>query len=262
MRVRCQDVDLTYATRAGSTSALAGLSLELAADEFVCVVGPSGCGKSTLLKLLAGLVPPSRGRVDVELAADEARLPRAMVFQDHCVFPWMSVLDNVVFGLEFRRLPRPEKRRRALDLIRQMGLEAFAESFPHELSVGMRQRVALARAFVAEPQLLLLDEPLAALDALTKMVLQEELLRLWRQHRSQVVYVTHDLAEAVMMGDRVLVMSGRPGRILLDVPVPLGRPRDLRDRGRAEVVELEHRLWNAIEPEVRRGLAASPEARA
>jgi NitT/TauT family transport system ATP-binding protein len=262
MPVRCRDVDLAYATRAGETAALAGLSLDLATDEFVCLVGPSGCGKTTVLKLLAGLLAPTRGEVRVELAADEARLARALVFQDHCVFPWMSVVDNVVFGLEFRRLPRAEKRRRALEMIRQMGLEPFADGYPHELSVGMRQRVALARAFVAEPQLLLLDEPFAALDALTKVVLQEELLRLWRQHRSQVVYVTHDLAEAVMLGDRVLVMSGRPGRILLDVPVPLARPRDLQQRGHPEVVELERRLWNALEPEVRRGLAASPEARA
>jgi len=261
VRARCRDVSLVYPTRAGATEALAGVSLELVADEFVCLVGPSGCGKSTLLKLLAGLIEPTGGTVEVELLADEVRLPRAMVFQDHCVFPWMSVLDNVVFGLEHRRLPREEKRRRALEMLRQVGIESFAGGYPHELSVGMRQRVALARAFVAEPQILLLDEPLAALDALTKLVVQEELLRLWRRYRAQIVYVTHDLAEAVLLGDRVLVMSGRPGRILLDVPIPLARPRDLRDRSRSEIVEIERRLWAALEPEVRRGLAA-PEARA
>jgi NitT/TauT family transport system ATP-binding protein len=173
----------------------------------------------------------------------------------------MSVIDNVVFGLEFRALPRAEKRRRALEFIRQVGLEPFAAHFPHELSVGMRQRVALARAFIAEPQLLLMDEPLAALDALTKLVLQEELLKLWRQHRSLIVYVTHDLAEAVMLGDRVLVMSGRPGRILLDLPVPLARPRDLQGRSHREVVELESRIWSTLEPEVKRALAVAPEAR-
>jgi len=260
VRASCRGVSLTYPTRAGSTSALDGVSLELGSDEFVCLVGPSGCGKSTLLKLLAGLLEPTAGSVEIDLDPDEARLPRAMVFQDHCVFPWMSVLENVVFGLEHRRLPREDKRRRALDMLQQVGLESFAGGYPHELSVGMRQRVALARAFVAEPQILLLDEPLAALDALTKVVLQEELLRLWRQHRAQIVYVTHDLAEAVLLGDRVLVMSGRPGRILLDVPVPLARPRDLRDRSRSEIVEIERRLWAALEPEVRRGLAA-PERR-
>ncbi len=257
-RVRCRDVSFVYPTRAGSTAALEEVSLDLAADEFVCLVGPSGCGKTTLLKILAGLLRPTSGEVEVGLAADEQRLSRTLVFQDHCVFPWMSVLDNVVFGLEFRSLPRAEKRRRALDLLRQVGLEPFAGSFPHELSVGMRQRVALARAFVAEPQLLLMDEPLAALDALTKLVLQKELLRLWQEHRSRILYVTHDLAEAVMLGDRVLVMSARPGRILLDVPVQLPRPRDLEDRRHAQVVEIERRLWSAIEPEVRRGLAASP----
>jgi NitT/TauT family transport system ATP-binding protein len=261
MRVRCRGLGFTFASRSRSTEALADVSLELAGDELVCLVGPSGCGKSTLLKLLAGLLVPTRGELEVELAAGGERLPRTLVFQDHCVFPWMSVVDNIVFGLEFRRLPRAEKRRRALDMLRQVGLEPFAAHYPHELSVGMRQRVALARAFVAEPQLLLMDEPLAALDALTKVVLREELIRLWREHRSQIVYVTHDLAEAVMLGDRVLVMSGRPGRVLLDLPVPLERPRDLQDRGDPRVVELVGRIWRSLEPEVRRGLTASPEAR-
>jgi len=262
MLLRCKEVSLTYPTRAGSTEALAGVSLDLGADELVCLVGPSGCGKTTLLKVLAGLVEPTGGEVEVELVADAERLPRTLVFQDHCVFPWMSVLDNVVFGLEYRRLPRAEKRGLALELIRQVGLETFADSFPHELSVGMRQRVALARGFVARPQVLLMDEPLAALDALTKLVLQEELLRLWERHRSLIVYVTHDLAEAVMLGDRVIVMSDRPGRILLDMPVPLARPRDLKDRSHRQVVELEQLLWSALEPEVRRGLAASRGRRA
>jgi NitT/TauT family transport system ATP-binding protein len=139
-----------------------------------------------------------------------------------------------------------------------MGLGAFATSYPHELSVGMRQRVALARAFVADPQLLLMDEPLAALDALTRLVLQEELLRMWSSQRSLIVYVTHDLTEAAMLGDRVLVMSGRPGRILRDIPVRLARPRDLQDRGNVEVAAVTRELWAALEKDVRRGLAAAP----
>lgn len=261
MRVRCRALGFTYPTRSGSTDALADVSLELAGDELVCLVGPSGCGKSTLLKLLAGLLAPTRGELDVELVDEADRLPCTLVFQDHCVFPWMSVVDNVIFGLEFRRLSRAEKRRRALEMLRQVGLEPFTGHYPGELSVGMRQRVALARAFVAEPQLLLMDEPLAALDALTKMVLREELIRLWREHRSQIVYVTHDLEEAVLLGDRVLVMSGRPGRILLDLEVPLERPRDLYDRGDPRVVDLVGRIWRSLEPEVRRSLSARPEAR-
>ena len=254
-RLRCVDVSYVYPTRSGSTTALADVSIELRPDELTCLVGPSGCGKSTLLKLFAGLLRPTSGRIEVDVTSDVERLDRALVFQDHGVFPWMTVVDNVGFGLEFRRLPRAETRRRALELLRQVGLEAFARSYPHELSVGMRQRVALARAFVAHPQILLMDEPLAALDALTKLVLQQELLRLWELHRPQILYVTHDLAEAAMLADRVLAMSARPGRILLDLEVALPRPRDLENRNHAQVVEIERRLWGALEPEVRRGLS-------
>ncbi|HLF55657.1 MAG TPA: ABC transporter ATP-binding protein [Thermoanaerobaculia bacterium] len=254
MRIRCEELSLRYETRNGELAALEDVSLELGATSFVCLVGPSGCGKSTLLKLLAGLIAPSAGRLTVKLEHDPERLPRALVFQDHCVFPWMTVLDNVVFGLEFRDLGRAEKRRAASEFIRQMGLEQFAASYPHELSVGMRQRVALARAFVARPQILLMDEPLAALDALSKLVLQEELVRMWNRHPTLIVYVTHDLAEAVLLGDRVLVLSGRPGRIALDVEVPHPRPRDLADRGRPEIVEIERRLWAALATDVRRSL--------
>jgi len=183
-----------------------------------------------------------------------------MVFQDHCVFPWMSVLDNVAFGLEYRRLSRSEKYRQAREFIDQVGLAAFAESFPHELSVGMRQRVALARTFVAHPQILLMDEPFASLDALTKLVLQEELMRMWKRHPTLIVYVTHDLAEAALLADRVLVMSGRPGSIRQDIPVRLPRPRDLENRGRKEIVDIERELWALLEQDVRQGLVGSEAA--
>ena len=260
MTVRCRGISLDYPTHAGETAALADLSLDLAAGELVCVVGPSGCGKSTLLKLLAGLLEPSAGTLTVELEPDRDRLPRALVFQDHCVYPWMTVEENVAFGLEFRALGRAEKRRLAREFIDQVGLSAFAGSYPRELSVGMRQRVSLARAFVADPQILLMDEPFAALDALTKLVLQEELLRMWGRQRSLIVYVTHDLAEAVLLGDRVLVLSGRPGTLLLDLRVPLARPRNLQDRTRPEVVEIEQRLWSVLEPAVRRALDGGSRA--
>jgi NitT/TauT family transport system ATP-binding protein len=263
MEIRCQGVSVVYPTRAGgSTTALDDVTLELGSSELVCLVGPSGCGKSTLLKILAGLLDPTRGALSSRFEPDDERLPRALVFQDHCVFPWMNVLDNVAFGLEFRRLSKADKHRRARAFIDQVGLGAFAASFPHELSVGMRQRVSLARAFVANPQLLLMDEPFAALDALTKLVLQEELLRMWSRHRSLIVYVTHDLTEAVLLADRVLVMSGRPGRIVLDVPVSLRRPRDLQDRGNPEVAALARRLWMALEKDVRLAVDAAEAATA
>ena len=260
MEVRCDGVTLAYPTRTGSqTLALRDVTVSLGSSELVCLVGPSGCGKSTLLKIFAGLLEPTSGKLTARFAPTEDRLSRALVFQDHCVFPWMNVLDNVAFGLEFRKLTEARKHEQAREFIEQVGLGAFAASFPHELSVGMRQRVALARAFVANPQLLLLDEPFASLDALTKLVLQEELLRRWERHRALIVYVTHDLLEAALLADRVLVMSGRPGTIALDVPVPLSRPRDLQDRSNPVVVDMVRRLWSALEREVRTGLGALEE---
>jgi NitT/TauT family transport system ATP-binding protein len=261
MYIRCDAVSLTYPTRSGETKALGEISLDLGGAEIVCLVGSSGCGKTSLLKVLAGLIEPTTGKVETEIKRDERRLPRAMVFQDHCVFPWMSVLENVVFGLEYRQVSQAEKRHRAQEFIEQVGLGAFADSYPHELSVGMRQRVALARTFVANPQVLLMDEPFASLDALTKLVLQEELMRMWERHRPLIVYVTHDLAEAVLLGDRVVVMSAPPSSIVMDVPVSLERPRDLENRSDSRVVEIERQLWNALEGDVRRGLAA-PEVEA
>ena len=188
MKIHCEKVALEYPTRSGSTQALRDVSLSLGESEFVCLVGPSGCGKSTLLKLLAGLLDPTTGKVTVNQIPAEDRLPRALVFQDHCVFPWMTVLENVAFGLEFRSMPRADRHQQALEFIEQVGLGGFAESYPAELSVGMRQRVSLARAFVAKPQILLMDEPLAALDALTKLILQEDLLTIWNQDRPLIVY--------------------------------------------------------------------------
>jgi ABC-type nitrate/sulfonate/bicarbonate transport system ATPase subunit len=261
MDIRCDGVTLAYPTRSGSpTLALSDVTTTLGSSELVCLVGPSGCGKSTLLKILAGLLQPTSGSLVTRFESAEDRLPRALVFQDHCVFPWMNVLDNVAFGLERRRLRDVEKHALAHEFIEQVGLGAFARSFPHELSVGMRQRVALARAFVANPQLLLLDEPFASLDALTKLVLQEELLRMWSLHRSLIVYVTHDLTEAALLADRVLVMSGRPGTIVLDIRVSMPRPRDLQDRANPQVAATAKRLWSALEHEVRRGLAAPRES--
>lgn len=254
MKLRVSGVSVTYPARSGSTAALSDVSLECTGGEVVCLVGPSGCGKSTLLKVIAGLLEPTAGSVDLALERDPLRLERALVFQDHCVFPWMTVLGNVAFGLEFAGLKRPERHARARTYIEQVGLSGFADGYPHELSVGMRQRVALARAFVANPHVLLMDEPFASLDALTKLVLQAELLRMWTAERPLIVYVTHDLAEAVVLGDRVVVMSDRPGRILADVPIPLERPRNLQDRGRSEVVEIERRLWSVLEGEVRRAV--------
>jgi len=178
----------------------------------------------------------------------------ALVFQEHGFFPWMTVLDNVAFGLEMRGMARQKRRDQARDFVERVGLSSFADSYPHELSVGMRQRVGIARAFVTDPQMLLMDEPFGSLDAQTRLVLQEELLRIWEAHQKVVIYVTHDIEEAVLLGDRVLVMTGRPGRIREEISIPLGRPRDILSVERPEVTDIKWHIWKILEDEVRKSL--------
>lgn len=251
--VTMDDVAKTYSGRGGDVRALDGMSFHIAAGEFVCVVGPSGCGKSTLLKILAGLVEPTSGQVRFE--GNGGQLPRsALVFQEHGLFPWLTVVDNVAFGLETQGAGKIERRRRAGQLLEQFGLGAFAGNFPDELSVGMQQRAAIARAMLTQPQVLYMDEPFSALDAQSKRVLMEELLRLWQDRGQTVIYVTHDIEEAVKLGNRVLVMSGRPGRVLEDIAIPHDGARELRDVGEPEVKAITWRIWKAIEGQVRRNL--------
>jgi NitT/TauT family transport system ATP-binding protein len=252
--VVCRRVAKTYQTRDGPIVALEDVSFHVDAGEFVCIVGPSGCGKSTLLRLLAGLEDLTSGQLVFSPQPAGSGPRNALVFQEHGLFPWLTVVDNVAFGLETRGVGRRERRRRARSFLDQVGLAGFADRYPRELSVGMRQRAAILRAFLTDPQLLLMDEPLSAVDAQSKLVMQEELLRIWREHQKMVVYVTHDIGEAVLLADRVLVMSGRPGRIREEIRVPLARPRDLRDREQPEVREIAWHIWKAIEEEVRRGL--------
>jgi NitT/TauT family transport system ATP-binding protein len=254
MAFECRSVGKVYKGAGGPVTALEDASFSVHDGEFVCIVGPSGCGKTTLLRIIAGLAQPSSGDIIHDGAEADGRLRNALVFQEHGLFPWMTTLDNVAFGLEMRGVGRAERRCRALEFVRRMGLAHFAGAYPHELSVGMRQRVGIARAFLADPVMLLMDEPLGSVDAQTRRVLQEELLRIWQEHRKLVVYVTHDIEEAVLLGDRVLVMSGRPGRILQDIEVPLGRPRDL-EQASPQVDELKWHIWKMLEKEVRRGLA-------
>jgi NitT/TauT family transport system ATP-binding protein len=183
------------------------------------------------------------------------KLPTALVFQDHGLLPWYDVLDNVALGLRFQRVPRAVARERARHFIEQVGLGAFQHHRPHQLSIGMRQRVGIARAFVADPEILLLDEPFGSLDAQTRLVLQQELLRIWQEHRRVVVHVTHDIDEAILLSDRIAVMSGRPGMIREELPVPFARPRTLDVLATAEAVALRRRVWSILEEEVRESLA-------
>lgn len=235
----------------GIVCALNDVNFAVSGREFVSVVGPSGCGKTTLLRIIAGLLRPSRGEVDFGEPPSDGRLRAALVFQDHGLLPWCTVLQNVALGLEFRGVGRGPREALARAFIEQVGLARFEGHYPHQLSMGMRQRVAIARAFVADPEVLLLDEPFGSLDAQTKLVLREELLRVWRDHCKLVVHVTHDIEEAVILSDRVLVMTGRPGRIREAVAIPLSRPRAL---DQSEIADLRWRIWKSLEDEVREGL--------
>lgn len=220
--------------------ALAPTSFTVEAGEFVAIVGPSGCGKTTLLRILAGIEPPTSGSVRV----DGARI--GFVFQRHGLFPWMSVRDNVAFGLQRERSGVDERVAR---VVADVGLNGFEDFLPHQLSGGMQQRVNLGRAIVRDPDLFLMDEPFGSLDAQTRHLLQEELLRVWNRDRRAVVFVTHDIEEAVLLADRVLVMNGRPGRVAEQVDVPLARPRDLTGRGHPEAAELRWHIWELIRDE-------------
>jgi NitT/TauT family transport system ATP-binding protein len=223
-------------------------------QEFVCIVGPSGCGKTTFLKIIAGLIKPTSGEIRFcEPSADE-KPPTAFVFQDHGLLPWMTVTENVAFGLEMGGVKRPERRDRAHAFIEKVGLASFAHSYPYQLSAGMRQRVGIARAFVTDPKVLLMDEPLSSLDAQTRRLMQEELLKLWRDDRKSVIYITHDIEEAVMLADRVIVMTGRPARIREEISIPLDRPRDLSMCRSPAMTEITHHIWQILKDEVRKTL--------
>jgi NitT/TauT family transport system ATP-binding protein len=251
----CESVGFSYPTKHGMIDALQDVSFSASGHEIVSVVGPSGCGKTTLLKLLAGILAPTAGTIRFSPDVDGSRPRRALVFQDHGVFPWLRVVDNVAFGLEMQGVGAAERRQRARTFLERVGLDEFADRHPHELSVGMRQRVGIARAFVSDFPILLLDEPFGALDAQTRLLLQEELLGIWQGERKLAVFITHDIEEAILLGDRVLVMSGRPGRILEQIPVPLPRPRALAAPDRPEVTEIKWHIWHHLEKEARRQLS-------
>ncbi len=227
--IRLDRVAKTYRTRRGDpVEALAETSLTVEENEFVTLVGPSGCGKSTLLKLVAGLVPPTRGTIRVREQEVSAPFPDVgFVFQQPVLLPWRSVLDNVLFSVEMLGLDPRQYRKPARDLLELTGLAGFETKYPHELSGGMQQRVAICRALLPDPGLLLMDEPFGALDAMTREEMSLELLRIWEERRKTILFVTHSIPEAILLADRVVVMSPRPGRIARVIAVDLPRPRTM-----------------------------------
>jgi NitT/TauT family transport system ATP-binding protein len=244
--VTCEHVGHTFAGDRGEVEALHDVNLTIHEHEFVCVVGPSGCGKSTLLRIIAGLQTPTTGRVEFHGGAADRTVRGGLVVQEHGTFPWLSAIDNVAFGLAIEGMQRSERRARAAAFLARVGLSAFAHHYPHELSVGMRQRLGIGRAMVVDAPLLLMDEPFAALDAQTRRHMQGELLRLWAADRRTVLFVTHDIDEAVLLADRVIVMSARPGQVLAELAVPFDRPRDLR-RDYVRARPLIEDVWRLLE---------------
>lgn len=225
----------------GTVPALAGVNLAVWPGEFVCLVGPSGCGKTSLLRILAGLARPTSGTARVAGRA-------ATVFQGQSLFPWLTAVDNVAYGLRLARVPAARRREIAIEQLRRVGLERFARAYPHTLSGGMQQRVNIARALAVNPDVLLMDEPFGSLDEQTRIRMQERLVALWQGSGTTVLFVTHSVDEAVAMGDRVCVMSARPGRIILDLPIDLPRPRTrYADRESLPFRATATRIWDALE---------------
>jgi NitT/TauT family transport system ATP-binding protein len=251
--IEVRAVGKQWRTRDQPIPALEAVSLEVAAHEFLTVLGPSGCGKSTLLSIIGGLAVPDTGEVRIAGRPVSRPDPRqmAMVFQDPGLFPWRTALENVEFGLELQGVPREARRERARALLEPVGLRGFEARYPRELSGGMKQRVAIARALALDAPILLMDEPFGALDEQTRLLMGEWLLGIWARTRKTVVFVTHSLQEAILLSQRIVVMTARPGRIKASFEVDLPTPRDLDTPAAAA---LRHALWGAIRDESRRAL--------
>ena len=236
------DVSVTYVSGDRQTHALEATSLTVKPNEFVSILGPSGCGKSTLLYSIVGLQEPNTGTVAFDGEVGAAASASAVVFQDATLLPWRTVRGNVEYGMEIRGVPKKERQEIASELITLVGLDGFETFFPRQLSGGMQQRVNVARALALKPRVLLLDEPFAALDAMTREQMQSELLRIWSETRVTAIFITHQVDEAIYLSDRVLVMSARPGRIVADISVDLPRPRQLEIKQTREFVEYEREV--------------------
>jgi len=249
--ITIQGLRREYGSGATRVVALDDIDLTVKPGEFVCIVGPSGCGKSTLLRILAGLDTQTGGSIGV--AAEGFAVENAMVFQESGLFPWMNVEKNVGFGLMTRGVARAEIAQRVEAALKLVGLTKFRRHYPHQLSGGMRQRGAIARAFVTDPAMLLMDEPFAALDAQNRAILQAELTRIWEETGKTVVYVTHSIEEALLLGDRCVLMTAQPGRIKRVIDIPFRHPRDVIALGAsAEFGALKLDIWRVLEEEVNR----------
>ncbi len=250
IRISLKNVSKVFSGNQTEINAVHNMTLSIKDGEFFCIVGPSGCGKSTLIRILAGLESCTHGEVNIN-ATDKSRPLNAMVFQEQSVFPWMTVRQNVEYGLRMRKIPKKERSEIADYYIGMIGLTQFANAYPCQLSGGMKQRVSVARAFANDPEILLMDEPFGALDEQNRLLLQQELLRIWEGSNKTTVFITHSIDEALCLGDRVLVMTARPGEIKLIIPVDLPRPRDIESiRTTPHYNALYQTIWLQLRDEV------------
>lgn len=245
-----------FATQNGLVRALENMSFTVGDGEFLCIVGPSGCGKTTLLRILAGLDAQSGGQVIITAGNHNGQPVNSMVFQEQSIFPWMTVRDNVAYGLRMRGIPKTERLAIADKYIQMIGLNKFSRAYPHQLSGGMKQRVSVARAFANDPAILLMDEPFGALDEQNRLILQQELLRIWEESRKTTVFITHSIDEALCLSDRLLIMTAHPGRVKTIIDVDLPRPRDVAViRTMPHYMELFSRVWTSLREEVAKSQA-------
>ncbi|TYK71225.1 ABC transporter ATP-binding protein [Comamonas sp. Z3] len=256
IKIRARDVRMDFAIadergRKQQIAALQDFNLDIREGEFFTLLGPSGCGKSTFLNVLAGLARKTGGSISIDgQPASGINREQGVVFQGYALFPWRTVLENIEVGLEIRKIPKRERRETAEQFLHLVGLAGFGQRYPHELSGGMRQRVAIARSLAYSPSLLLMDEPFAALDAQTREILQSELLRIWEQHKTTIVFITHSLDEAIYLSDRIAVMTHRPGRIKSVLDIALPRPRPAGIRHAPAFVQLREQAWDVLRDEV------------
>ena len=247
IKVSIQGVEKKYNTRKGEVVALNGVNFDIKENEFICVIGPSGCGKSTLLNIIAGLLEPTAGQILVDGKPIQGTgTDRGVVFQQYALFPWLTVKKNVEFGLKLKGLSKEECEAISMKYLKMVDLEQFADSYPKELSGGMKQRVAIARAYAVNPSVLLMDEPFGALDAQTRTQLQSELIKTWQEQKKTCFFITHDVEEAVILATKVIIMSARPGRIKKIVDINLPYPRTQEMKMELPFLDLKSYIWGEV----------------